>query len=35
MIAKKWGITLNFDDLRQIKSGVDLIEAIELQFMDK
>ena len=35
MIAKKWGVTLNFDDLRQIKSGVDLIEAIELQFMDK
>jgi hypothetical protein len=31
IIAKNWGISLNTDDLRQIKSGDDLIEAIKLQ----
>ena len=31
MISKNWGITLNFEHLRKVKTGADLIEAIQLK----
>ena len=34
-ISKNWGITLNFEQLRKIKSATDLIEAIQFEIMRK
>jgi hypothetical protein len=35
MISKNWGITLNFEHLRKVKTGADLIEAIQLKIKSK
>ena len=31
MISKNWGVKLNFEHLRKVKTGADLIEAIKLK----
>ena len=31
MISKNWGVKLNFEHLRKVKTGADLIEAIQLK----
>ena len=35
MISKNWGITLNFEHLRKVKTGADLTEAIQLKIKSK
>ena len=34
-ISKNWGITLNFEHLRKVKTSTDLIEAIQLKIKSK
>jgi hypothetical protein len=35
MIAKNWGIKLNFDILRNVKTAADLMEAVQLEIESK
>jgi hypothetical protein len=34
-ISKNWGISLNFEKLREIKSAADLVEAIQFEIASK
>ena len=35
MIAKNWGIKLNFDILRSVKTAADLMEAVQSEIENK
>ena len=35
IISQNWGISLNFEQLREVKCAADLIEAIELEIRVK
>ena len=35
MIAKNWGIKLNFDILRSVKTAADLMEAVQSEIESK
>ena len=34
-ISKNWGISLNFEQLREVKSAANLIEAIQFEIVSK
>ena len=34
-ISKNWGISLNFEQLRKVKSAANLIEAIQFKIVNK
>tara|TARA_B100000927_G_scaffold287328_1_gene280051 strand:- start:2023 stop:2283 length:261 start_codon:yes stop_codon:yes gene_type:complete len=35
MIAKNWGIRLNFENLRNVKTAADLMEAVQSEIESK